>query len=133
MALIDRVHDAGRVITPLGNKSDVLQKEVQKLKAGGDPDVVATAKQRASKAQSLANHLKTELDEATRQWESLDKELSETQETLSSQGRSAEVGHRGLQEVARVRDGPGPDGPSFPQVWLSVGIGSVPGWYPSSR
>ncbi|RWV98283.1 hypothetical protein GW17_00038878 [Ensete ventricosum] len=82
MALIDWVHDAGRVITPLRNKSYVLRKEVQKLKAGGDPDVVATAEQRASKAQSLANHLKTELEEATRQWESLDKELSETQETL---------------------------------------------------
>ncbi|RWW36358.1 hypothetical protein BHE74_00058629 [Ensete ventricosum] len=32
MALIDRVHDVGRVITAYDNKSDVLQKEVQRLK-----------------------------------------------------------------------------------------------------
>ncbi|RWW65929.1 hypothetical protein BHE74_00026734 [Ensete ventricosum] len=66
MTLIDWVHDAGRVITSLDDKVEVLRKEVQRLKDGGDPDVVAMAKRRASKAQSLADHFKIELEEATR-------------------------------------------------------------------
>ncbi|RRT77101.1 hypothetical protein B296_00010790 [Ensete ventricosum] len=71
MALIDRVHDAGQVITTLDNKLDVLRKEVQRLKDGGDPDAVAAVEQRASKAQSLVDNLKIELEEATRRRESL--------------------------------------------------------------
>ncbi|RRT62318.1 hypothetical protein B296_00031328 [Ensete ventricosum] len=43
MALIDRVHDAGRVITSLDDKVEVLRKEVQRLKDGGDPDVIVRA------------------------------------------------------------------------------------------
>ncbi|RWW77263.1 hypothetical protein BHE74_00014581 [Ensete ventricosum] len=61
---------------------DLLRKEVQKLKEGGDPEAVATAEGRASKAQSLAENLRVELDEATRQWESVEKELGETREEL---------------------------------------------------
>ncbi|RZR83917.1 hypothetical protein BHM03_00010643 [Ensete ventricosum] len=45
MALIDQVHDAGRVITSLDNKSDILRKEIQRLKGGSDPDAVVAAEQ----------------------------------------------------------------------------------------
>ncbi|RWW76658.1 hypothetical protein BHE74_00015236 [Ensete ventricosum] len=41
------------VITTLDNKLDVLRKEVQRLKDGGDSGAVAAVKQRTSKAQSL--------------------------------------------------------------------------------
>ncbi|RWV84153.1 hypothetical protein GW17_00054161 [Ensete ventricosum] len=83
MALLDQVHDAGRVITALDNKSDVLHKEVQRLKEGSDPDAVAVTNRRASKAQSLAENLQVELEEATQQRESLERELGETRDALS--------------------------------------------------
>ncbi|RZS08460.1 hypothetical protein BHM03_00039443 [Ensete ventricosum] len=83
MALLDQVHDAGRVITALDNKSDVLHKEVQRLKEGSDPDAVAVTNRRASKAQSLAENLQVELEEATQQRESLERELGETRNALS--------------------------------------------------
>ncbi|RRT67565.1 hypothetical protein B296_00016294 [Ensete ventricosum] len=66
MTLFDRVHDFGRVIIALDNKSDVLQKEVQKLKAGGDPDTVVVVEQWGSEAQPLVDCLKNELEEVTR-------------------------------------------------------------------
>ncbi|RZS05616.1 hypothetical protein BHM03_00036156 [Ensete ventricosum] len=66
MALFDRVHDFGRVIIALDNKSDVLRKEVQKLKAGGDPDTVVVVEQWGSEAQPLVDCLKNELEEVTR-------------------------------------------------------------------
>ncbi|RRT55482.1 hypothetical protein B296_00032324 [Ensete ventricosum] len=120
MALIDRVHDISQVIIILDNKSDILRKEVQKMKVGGDPNAVAAVEQQASEAQFLVDHLKIELEE----------QLADSEDQLrdvKTQGRSAEVGHRGLQEVTRVRDGPGLNRPSFPRVWLLVGVGLVLG------
>ncbi|RZR80566.1 hypothetical protein BHM03_00006631 [Ensete ventricosum] len=60
------------------------QKEIQRLKDGGDPNALGADEQRAIEAQSLADHLKVELEETTRQWESLKKELSKTQDTVSN-------------------------------------------------
>ncbi|RZR97646.1 hypothetical protein BHM03_00026875, partial [Ensete ventricosum] len=76
MALLDRVHDAGRVITLIDNKFNLLRKEVQKLKEGGNPEAVAAAERRATEAQALIENLQAELEEAARQWESMEKELS---------------------------------------------------------
>ncbi|RWW13432.1 hypothetical protein GW17_00022843 [Ensete ventricosum] len=53
MALFDRVHDVGRVITSMDNKVDLLRREVQRLKEGGDPEAMAAAEGQASEAQSL--------------------------------------------------------------------------------
>ncbi|RWW84741.1 hypothetical protein BHE74_00006632 [Ensete ventricosum] len=65
---------------------------VQRRKDGGNPNTVAATKRWASEAQSLADHLKTELEEATRRRELLEKELSEIQGTLSdSQDQLAET------------------------------------------
>ncbi|RWW46394.1 hypothetical protein BHE74_00047679, partial [Ensete ventricosum] len=54
MTLADRVHDAGQVISVMDNKTEGLKKEI----------TVAVAEQRAFRAQALADHLKTELEEA---------------------------------------------------------------------
>ncbi|RRT67751.1 hypothetical protein B296_00028005 [Ensete ventricosum] len=59
-------------------------KEIQRLKDGGDPNALGADEQQAIEAQSLADHLKVELEETTRQWESLKKELSKTQDTVSN-------------------------------------------------
>ncbi|RWW54111.1 hypothetical protein BHE74_00039326 [Ensete ventricosum] len=50
----------------MDNRVDLLRKEVQRLKKGGDLDVVAAVEAQASKAQSLVNNLQTELDENAR-------------------------------------------------------------------
>ncbi|RRT66912.1 hypothetical protein B296_00039754 [Ensete ventricosum] len=43
-------------------RADNFQKEIQELKASAGPDAVAAAEQWASKAQSLADHYKVEMD-----------------------------------------------------------------------
>ncbi|RRT42141.1 hypothetical protein B296_00050588 [Ensete ventricosum] len=62
--LFDCVHDVGRVITSLDGKVTLLRQELQDLKEGGNPDAVVVTKVRATEAQSLAEHLRVELDEA---------------------------------------------------------------------
>ncbi|RWW87227.1 hypothetical protein BHE74_00003962 [Ensete ventricosum] len=83
MALIDWAHDVGRVISAMDNKADGLRKEIQEMKAGAGSNTVAATEQRAFEAQSLADHYKIELEEATRRWESLEMELSEAQGLLT--------------------------------------------------
>ncbi|RRT36149.1 hypothetical protein B296_00045892 [Ensete ventricosum] len=50
----------------MDNRVDLLRKEVQRLKKGGDLDVVAAVEAQASEAQSLIDNLQTELDENAR-------------------------------------------------------------------
>ncbi|RWW07014.1 hypothetical protein GW17_00029620 [Ensete ventricosum] len=93
MALMDRVHDVSRVITSLDNKSEILQEEIKKLKDGGNPNAVALAEWQAIEAQALAENLKTKLEEATREWESLEKEMGKVQGTLYDlRGQLGETG-----------------------------------------
>ncbi|RZR83602.1 hypothetical protein BHM03_00010251 [Ensete ventricosum] len=66
------------------NKVDLLHKQVQRLKEGGDSDVVAAIKAQALEAQSLAEHLRVELDEASRHRELVEVELEGAQEELAS-------------------------------------------------
>ncbi|RWW17376.1 hypothetical protein GW17_00018694 [Ensete ventricosum] len=72
MALIDRVHGVVRIIGAMDNKADGLRKEIQELKASVGSNAVVVAEQRASEAQSLVDHYKIELEEATRRRESLE-------------------------------------------------------------
>ncbi|RRT53405.1 hypothetical protein B296_00049877 [Ensete ventricosum] len=65
MALIDQVHDIGRVITAMDTKVDGLRKEIQELKAGVGPNAVVVAEQWASEAQSVADHYNVKLEEVT--------------------------------------------------------------------
>ncbi|RZS25636.1 hypothetical protein BHM03_00058861, partial [Ensete ventricosum] len=74
-ALFDRVHDAGRVITSLDGKMTLLCQELQDLKEGGNPDAVAVAEVRAAEAQSLAEHLRVELDEPNGRRASVEADL----------------------------------------------------------
>ncbi|RRT43164.1 hypothetical protein B296_00026488 [Ensete ventricosum] len=84
MAMINQVHDTGRAITGLDSKSDVLWREVQRLKDSGNPDAVAAVEQWAFETRSQADNLQSELEEVTQRWESLKKELGETRGTLSN-------------------------------------------------
>ncbi|RWV77142.1 hypothetical protein GW17_00062075 [Ensete ventricosum] len=59
MALIDRVHDVGRVISVIDNKADGLCKEIQEWKGISGYDAVVVVEQLAFKAQSLIEHYKT--------------------------------------------------------------------------
>ncbi|RRT63746.1 hypothetical protein B296_00029276 [Ensete ventricosum] len=48
IALFDRVHDAGRLITFTDYRISQLQQELDTLKSGGGPEVVAKAEEHAS-------------------------------------------------------------------------------------
>ncbi|RRT39855.1 hypothetical protein B296_00058847 [Ensete ventricosum] len=61
---------------------DFLRNEVQRLKEGGDPDAVAAVEARALEAQSLVEHLRVELDKASRCRESMEVELEGAREEL---------------------------------------------------
>ncbi|RWW41127.1 hypothetical protein BHE74_00053406, partial [Ensete ventricosum] len=45
MALLDRVHDVGRLVTHMGNQASLLEAEIEKLKTEGDPEQLAAARQ----------------------------------------------------------------------------------------
>ncbi|RZS01094.1 hypothetical protein BHM03_00030900, partial [Ensete ventricosum] len=91
-ALFDRVHDAGRVITSLDGKMTLLRQELQDLKEGGNPDVVAVAEVRAAEAQSIAEHLRIELEEANDRRASVEAELEKTRsESASLERRLADL------------------------------------------
>ncbi|RRT60775.1 hypothetical protein B296_00028189 [Ensete ventricosum] len=79
MALVNRVHDVGWVISAMDSKVDGLRKEIQELKASSGSEAVTAAEQWASEAQSLVEHYKTELEEVTCQQESLELELNDSQ------------------------------------------------------
>ncbi|RWW38294.1 hypothetical protein BHE74_00056488 [Ensete ventricosum] len=59
----------------MDNRVNLLHKEVQRLKEGGDSDAVAVVEARASETQSLVDNLQTELDEVSRHWELVEVEL----------------------------------------------------------
>ncbi|RRT84285.1 hypothetical protein B296_00000155 [Ensete ventricosum] len=72
------VHDAGRVITSLDGKMSLLRQELQDLKEGGNPDAIAVTEVRAAKAQSVAERLRVELDEANSRRASAEAELEKS-------------------------------------------------------
>ncbi|RWW71577.1 hypothetical protein BHE74_00020660 [Ensete ventricosum] len=83
-ALFDRVHDAGHVITSLDGKMSLLRQELQDLKEGGNPDAVAAAEVRAAEAQSVAERLRIELDEANSRQASAEAELEKSRSESAS-------------------------------------------------
>ncbi|RWV79754.1 hypothetical protein BHE74_00000619 [Ensete ventricosum] len=66
MALIDQVHDAGRVIDYMGDKIFDLQSEIRELKEGPCMTVIMAAKQRATDLQAEVERLKSDIGEAER-------------------------------------------------------------------
>ncbi|RWW50479.1 hypothetical protein BHE74_00043253 [Ensete ventricosum] len=77
MALLDRVHDAGRLVTIIGNQASFLEAEIDKLKTEVDPEQLVVALQQVDELQADNAKLKSELDKLTRQSEQADKELNE--------------------------------------------------------
>ncbi|RWV76920.1 hypothetical protein GW17_00062329 [Ensete ventricosum] len=64
VALFDRVHDAGRLITFMDYRISHLQQELDVLKSGGGPEEVAKAEERASELEQELEKIKRERDEA---------------------------------------------------------------------
>ncbi|RRT56379.1 hypothetical protein B296_00029292 [Ensete ventricosum] len=64
MALFDRVHDAGRLITFMDYRIKQLQEELDALKSDGGLEAVAKAKGRASELQEELEKTRRERDEA---------------------------------------------------------------------
>ncbi|RRT79820.1 hypothetical protein B296_00000516 [Ensete ventricosum] len=94
VALFDRVHDAGRVITSLDGKVTLLRQELQDMKEGGNPNAVVAVEVRAVKTRSLAEHLRVELDEANDRRASVEMDL----EVARSESASLERQPADLQE-----------------------------------
>ncbi|RRT42714.1 hypothetical protein B296_00037409 [Ensete ventricosum] len=126
----------------------LLRQELQDLKDGENPYAVAAVEVRAAEAQSVAERLRIELDEANSRRASVEAELERTRsesaslesslpiglstsngdrtaESGSVQGGSpggpTEEGDRRVQGVARVRDGSRADGEGITGVRVSAG------------
>ncbi|RRT66549.1 hypothetical protein B296_00012318, partial [Ensete ventricosum] len=83
MALFDRVHDAGRLITFMDYRISNLQQELDALKSGGGPEAVAKAEERASELEQELEKTKRERDEALQRLEASEKELNEVRSNLA--------------------------------------------------
>ncbi|RRT37981.1 hypothetical protein B296_00057084 [Ensete ventricosum] len=87
MALLDRVHDSGRLVTHKGNRASLLEAELEKLKSERDPKRRARAQQRVDELEADNGKLKLGLDELSSRLEEADKELNELQEGLAESQR----------------------------------------------
>ncbi|RZR94181.1 hypothetical protein BHM03_00022834 [Ensete ventricosum] len=83
MALLDRVHDSGRLVTHMGNRASLLEAELEKLRSKRDPKQLARAKQRVGELEADNSKLKSGLDELSSRLDEADKELNELCEGLA--------------------------------------------------
>ncbi|RZR82642.1 hypothetical protein BHM03_00009096 [Ensete ventricosum] len=95
MALFDRVHDVGQLITFMDYQINQLREELDALKSDGGPEAVAMVEGRASELQEELEKTRRERDKALRRHEASEKELHKVQSNLAE-------AHRLLKEV-RVR------------------------------
>ncbi|RRT82752.1 hypothetical protein B296_00000344 [Ensete ventricosum] len=95
MALFDRVHDAGRLITFMDYRISQLQQELDTLKSSGGPEAVAKVEECASELGQELKKTKRERDEALLRLEASEKDLSEVLSNLAEVQR--------LLKEARVR------------------------------
>ncbi|RRT38161.1 hypothetical protein B296_00052853 [Ensete ventricosum] len=94
MALFDRVHDTGRLITFMDYRISQLQQELDALKSSGGPEAVTKAEERASELEHELEKTKRERDEALQQLEASKKELNESDfatELAQESGRLREL------------------------------------------
>ncbi|RZS27309.1 hypothetical protein BHM03_00060764, partial [Ensete ventricosum] len=75
MALVDRVHDAGRLITFMDHRVKQQQEELDVLKSKGGPEAVAEAEERASKLKEELEKIKAERAEELLRHEASEREL----------------------------------------------------------
>ncbi|RRT62183.1 hypothetical protein B296_00005148 [Ensete ventricosum] len=85
MALFDRVHDAGRLITFMDYRIKQLQEELNALKFDGGPEAVAKAEERASELQEELEKTRRERDEALLRRKASEKELHEAPESTRAE------------------------------------------------
>ncbi|RWV78412.1 hypothetical protein GW17_00060627 [Ensete ventricosum] len=95
MALFDRVHDAGRLITFMDYRISQLQQELDTLKSGEGPEAVAKAEERTSELGQELEKTKRERDEALLRLKAFEKDLSKVRSNLAEVQR--------LLKEARVR------------------------------
>ncbi|RRT68843.1 hypothetical protein B296_00023425 [Ensete ventricosum] len=77
MALFDRVHDAGRLVTFMDYRVKQLQEELDALKSRGGPEAIAEAEERASELREELEKIKREKAEKLLKREASEKELQE--------------------------------------------------------
>ncbi|RRT73010.1 hypothetical protein B296_00019791 [Ensete ventricosum] len=82
MALFDRVHDVGRLITFMDYRISNLQQDLDALKSGGGPEAVAKAEEHASELEQELEKTKCKGDESLQRLEA-SKELNEVRNSLS--------------------------------------------------
>ncbi|RWW47932.1 hypothetical protein BHE74_00046043 [Ensete ventricosum] len=87
MALLDRVHDVGHLVTLMGNRASHLEVKITKLKSEADPDQLTVARQQMAELQADNTKLKLELEELARRLEQTNKELNELREDLEESQR----------------------------------------------
>ncbi|RWW82690.1 hypothetical protein BHE74_00008834 [Ensete ventricosum] len=104
MALFDRVHDAGQLIIIMDYQIANLQQEIEALKSGGGPEVVATTKERVAKLEKEVKKLKAKRDEAFRRLEASNKELNDTQVSYEYGYRVALARFRALHMNSDVEE-----------------------------
>ncbi|THU58437.1 hypothetical protein C4D60_Mb03t14240 [Musa balbisiana] len=78
MALIDRVHDTGRVIGNLSNRNAELRRQIEEIRAGPALEAVVATEQRASDLEAEATHLRSKLKVAEEQNKGLQVHLKAT-------------------------------------------------------
>ncbi|RWW24009.1 hypothetical protein GW17_00011718 [Ensete ventricosum] len=83
MALLDRVHDADRLVTIMGNRASHMEEEIKKLKSEGDLEQLAIAQQLVVELQADNAKMMSELGEATQRVERADMELNEVRADLA--------------------------------------------------
>ncbi|RRT59587.1 hypothetical protein B296_00043971 [Ensete ventricosum] len=89
MDLLDRVHDACRLITIMGHWATDFEREIPELKSEGGPEAVAATEQRATTIEQQVIDLRAknekllaELIEVTQRLEFSDKELNDASADL---------------------------------------------------
>ncbi|RWW35534.1 hypothetical protein BHE74_00059531 [Ensete ventricosum] len=82
IALLDRVHDSGRLVTHMGNQASLLKAELEKLRSKRNPEQLALARQRVDELEADNAKMKSELDESRGRLDEADKELNKLREGL---------------------------------------------------
>ncbi|RRT41132.1 hypothetical protein B296_00025781 [Ensete ventricosum] len=73
MALLDRVHDSGHLVTNMGNWASLLEAKLEKLKTKRDPEQLTLAPQRVDELEADNAKLRSGVDELIDRLEQADK------------------------------------------------------------
>ncbi|THU44294.1 hypothetical protein C4D60_Mb02t05900 [Musa balbisiana] len=96
-ALMDRVRDAGRVITALGANNAELRRQVNEVHAGAGPEAIAAAEKRALGSEAEVERIRTELQASMEQGVKFQTRLE------ASEGKNTELQTHLRASVAEAR------------------------------